>query len=339
MERKGCCPPQAACCSGQALSDLIRLFQLFQIIALCVVPVVRCEAQALPPDATFESKTIGEWSAEWLKWAVIIPAAQSPFFDPTGEFAAVGQPDAPVFFLGFGLGFAPGTITRQIEIPEGKYLFLPLEFYEADNFNTIPPLRVTELRDQAVGIIKDPLELHANLDGKAIPDLLSHRAVSPIFSLYYTNSDNLHAAAYGQPVIGLVDPVVLDGYWLMLEPLSPGAHVLNYGGTLTNQTFATTDLLVYITVKPRPPGKILDELISKLRQSSLPTKAQTPLLASLDAAKASFNDGKTLAGVNQLQAFQNKMRAQVGSEYDALAAALLSLAQTAVEHAQAKSSN
>jgi hypothetical protein len=56
-----------------------------------------------------------------------------------------------------------------------------------------------------------------------------------------------------------------------------------------------------------------------------------PLLASLDAARDSFNRGNFTAGMNQLQAFQNKVRAQLLSKNPALANELLAIAQGLVD--------
>ena len=54
------------------------------------------------------------------------------------------------------------------------------------------------------------------------------------------------------------------------------------------------------------------------------------LLASLDAAMAAFNRGASTAGVNQLRAFQNKVRAQSGKQIDAAAADALVMAAQAI---------
>ncbi len=56
--------------------------------------------------------------------------------------------------------------------------------------------------------------------------------------------------------------------------------------------------------------------------SRLAAKHQRPLLASLEAAAASFNRGSFGSGVNQLRAFENKVRAQVAPGDPALGATL-----------------
>jgi hypothetical protein len=284
-------------------------------------------------------RTIGEWSAEWLKWIVVIPTNQNPMLDPDGSSAAVGQPEGDVFFLGFVPGLSPGTVTRSFSVPEGKYLFLPVLFYEADNVNTWPPFSVEELRDQAAGIVDDPEELHASIDGIEVSDLLEHRAISPVLSFFYDSADNFQTFAFGgQPITGLIDPVIADGYWLMIEPLALGVHTLHFGGTFRNITFVPSDIVDVITVVPIPLTQRVDDLISIIQEAVLsPVRAQA-LVASLKAAKASFASENWQSGINQLRAFQNKVRAQVGRTDQTLADSLAQLAQDIIDRRK-RSSN
>ena len=49
--------------------------------------------------------------------------------------------------------------------------------------------------------------------------MIEHRAISPPFSIDFTSADNFASFNYGKELIGLIDPMLSDGYWLMLEPL------------------------------------------------------------------------------------------------------------------------
>jgi hypothetical protein len=309
-------------------------------LILCLIIALSTSlcAQVLPNDAIVEGKTIGEWSAEWLKWMVVIPTNQNPMLDPDGSSAGVGQPDGNVFFLGFVPGFTPGTVTRSFTVPEGKYLFLPVMFYEADNVNTFPPLSVEELRDQAAGIVDNPIELHASIDGIEVPNLLEHRAISPVFSFFYEIADNFHTWAFnGQPITGLIDPVIADGYWLMVEPLPPGVHTLHFGGKLRNGTFIPADIIDHITVVPSALPEQVSALIQRVMSSTSSTKHRQSLLAPLEAAKASFQAANWRPGLNQLYAFQNKLRAQVRPGDPALAEELSISAQRIIDRAALES--
>src|SRR5262249_41361001 len=142
-------------------------------------------------------------------------------------------------------------------------------------------------------------ELHAVIDGVAVSDLFTHRVVSPVFSIDFASTNNLLSYGFGQPVIGLLDPMVAEAYALMLEPLAPGTHVINFGGTVgppVNLVFDQTDI---ITIVPIPLAQRMQNLISMVSGSSLPSHRQQPLLATLNAAAASFHSKNLRAGINQ----------------------------------------
>jgi len=305
-------------------------------VAFLTISLGAARADVLPNDTILGGRTIGEWSAEWLKWMVVIPTNQNPMLDIDGSRAGVGQPEGDVFFLGFAPGFSAETVTRSFSVPEGKYLFFPVMFYEADNVNTFPPLSVQELRDQAAGIINAPLELHATIDGVEVPNLLEHRAITPVLSFFYDSADNFQTFAFGgQPITGLIDPVVADGYWLMIEPLTPGVHTLHFGGTLRNLTFAPSDIIDHITVVPTPLPEEVSALIQQVA-SSVHAKDQQSLLASLQVARESFEASRWISGLNQLRAFQNKVRAQVAPSDHGFAQELTDAAQKIIAKATAQ---
>jgi hypothetical protein len=74
------------------------------------------------------------------------------------------------------------------------------------------------------------------------------------------------------------------------------------------------------------PGEAVDVLIAAVNNADLGRNHKRPLIASLKAASASFDRGSCQSGVNQLQAFINKVRAQVSRENPVLAAELIRLA-------------
>ena len=62
-------------------------------------------------------------------------------------------------------------------------------------------------------------------------------------------------------------------------------------------------------------------------EASLGSRNQQPLLATLSAAMSAFDRGDFKAGVNQLSAFQNQVRAQVAPWNPALAGELITATQ------------
>jgi len=74
-----------------------------------------------------------------------------------------------------------------------------------------------------------------------------------------------------------------------------------------------------------------DVLIGLLQDSTLSARSQQPLLVSLAAAVAAFDRGNVPAGANQLQAFQNKLRAQIMPFNAALANEFIRAAQNVID--------
>jgi hypothetical protein len=66
--------------------------------------------------------------------------------------------------------------------------------------------------------------LSCTLDGSpCAADLFAFRAQSPIFEVIVRTGGLVAPKFY--------DPMVADGYWLLLSPLDPGSHVLEFGAT------------------------------------------------------------------------------------------------------------
>src|SRR2546421_1716667 len=186
-------------------------------------------AQPLPPGAPLFGKTMGEWSTDWVKWVYATCTNENPVLDPDGRWAGLGQPATPVFLLA-GIYQYSATVERTISVPENRNLFFPLINGWVDNVGIIPPWSTEQLRDYNTAYVTSVQRLDASLDGSAIPGLFAYRATSPVFSLNFTNPCNLISLIFGSPFSGLDDPILADGYYLMLQPLALGDHVLVFGG-------------------------------------------------------------------------------------------------------------
>ncbi len=86
------------------------------------------------------------------------------------------------------------------------------------------------------------------------------------------------------------------------------------------------------TVEVITPAQAVERLIA-LGNSSWPHPR--PLVASLEAALASIQRGHPVSAINQLSAFQNKVRAQVRPRDPALAATFITAAQEILDALQA----
>jgi hypothetical protein len=204
--------------------------------------------RVLPVHSSPFGSTYGEWSARWWQWVLSVPAATNPLNDPDGAQCAQGQ-TGKVWFLA---GTFIGTVTRFCTVPQGKALFFPIlnaTFGAAvgDCEPTAPrvPCVVTVLRAAAEASM-DLVTLEASIDGTPLLNLSDYRVQSPVFSVTVPE-DNLA----GSPS-GTYTPMVSDGYWLMLAPLSTGTHTIHLHGVVTGGVFEDfeSEVTYILTVGP-----------------------------------------------------------------------------------------
>jgi hypothetical protein len=81
------------------------------------------------------------------------------------------------------------------------------------------------------------------------------------------------------------------------------------------------------TVEVITAGEAVELLVALVNESTIERKNKRPFIATLKAAGASFDRGNNISAANQLQAFQNKVRAQVGTDNPADAMKWIRLAQ------------
>jgi hypothetical protein len=147
-------------------------------------------------------------------------------------------------------------------------------------------------------------------------------------------------------------PVILDGS----KSYDPDDNVFNFawyeGTNLFSTNMIVTDVLAVgshtitlrlddtfplgtnsanVTVDVVSPAQSVALVIEMVENSQLPHQRQQSLVASLQAAAASFDAGRSAPGLNQLRAFQNKVQAQVAPIDPLLAAQLLSSAQVIID--------
>ncbi|HEU5016020.1 MAG TPA: hypothetical protein VFT66_26080 [Roseiflexaceae bacterium] len=212
--------------------------------------------QVLPPDSHAFGKTYGEWSAAWWQWAYSIPVNNNPLFDETGKNCGVDQ-SGKVWFLGGTYTTSPdaGGVTRAnrlCTIPSGTALFFPILNAECDNFwpPIDPPLQVPELRTLCEGQINSVSNLLADVDGVSLNNLNNYRVISPVFDVTLPDNNIPQFFGFDAPA-GKYSPLVGDGYYLMLAPLSVGKHTIHFHGEAGNFVL---DITYHITVAPK--GKL-----------------------------------------------------------------------------------
>ena len=186
-------------------------------------------------------KTIGEWSVKWWQWAFAIPASKNPML---GGDCEQGQ-QGPVWFLA-GVWDGKGErVKRSCNVPRGKYILFSI----ANAFWIQLPTRIppeyteTDYRRDANDSLPPSIggELEATLDGNPIifnPKTPIIRSQSPVFTASFPPDqivDDKGNVTYDN-VFGLDpntltgDPIVSDGFWVMLPPLSPGKPYIAFPG-------------------------------------------------------------------------------------------------------------
>jgi hypothetical protein len=206
----------------------------------------------IPPQANYSGASYDEWSARWWQWCYAIPIDGHPLYDLTGENAAVGQ-SGHVWFLG-GVVWKNNTtppplpVTRTITIPSGTALFFPivngeLNFAEVPDAPSVEALR--EMLDDFIGSLTNN-EVYATIDGRPVRDIVSYRAISPEFEIWLPDDSILEDQGYVTGA-GEVEPVVADGLFLMVPPLSVGKHTITFG--VQNLPWSL-DIVYNITVAP-----------------------------------------------------------------------------------------
>jgi hypothetical protein len=231
--------------AGGTILGLLALATMF------FIPTTRANSPGAPNvidrDSVAYGRTYGEWSAAWWQWAFSIPVASHPLFD-NGD-CSVGQSGA-VWFLGGKFcqvgQICSGSATRSCSVPAGKALYFPIlnvedSAPEEPRFgcgDSLPPLvagTIAEMRLCDELVMDGTHDMSAEIDGVAVPDVQNRfRVQSSAFGITLPKDNLLNAIGEGPFPKGTSFPTVDDGVYLMLSPLPPGTHVLQFQGTFSS---------------------------------------------------------------------------------------------------------
>ena len=185
-----------------------------------------------PADSTPFGMTYGDWQAAYLQYFFSIPASINPVADTTGANCKVAQSSGPVFFLNSAL---PGSfVTRTCTVSTSKALLVTVAWSECSNLE-VPPSYGGNPQDMRTcaaastdGVGVNTLKLR--VDKNNISEVLRRmRVQSPSYDFIMPATDNilgLNGVTSGSSVS--------DGYLVMLEPLSPGNHVIHFEGAFVS---------------------------------------------------------------------------------------------------------
>jgi hypothetical protein len=111
-------------------------------------------------------------------------------------------------------------------VPAGKALLLPL----ATGICTDLPRSgrsVEDLRFECRNSLDFVTEVGVEIDGVAVPDVMSFRTQSLPFSFRVPKDDCCGFAALGVKP-GVYYPGIVDGFFVMIPPLPAGEHTIHY---------------------------------------------------------------------------------------------------------------
>jgi hypothetical protein len=191
------------------------------------------------------------------------------------------------FFLG-GVFNESGIAERTITVPTGTPLFFPaLNSFSVNIPGFGPELTEEQLRADAASLVVGVTNLHATIDGEEVPDLASHRELSPTFTAVLPENSIL--SPFGVDYVGETGTAVSDGYWVMTRPLRPGEHEITFGGTSNTGTDAefSLDLTYHVTVVPA----------GQYRKAAGPDTPPEDVFSSIPVAKAKARATDVLTSV------------------------------------------
>lgn len=191
----------------------------------------------IPPQASSHGLTYGQWGDAWWQWGFSFPADKNPLLDQTGANALLRQ-HGSVWFLA---GTTGGNAERTVTVPPGKTLFFPIVNNLWINIPALgdqpwSPQQEAFARAYIAVAIEDMAEVTCVVDGKALKNLNAYRCQTPPgqgFMTYIPENDIW--GLVGLPTVdggifqpGLYGPSVQDGLYVMLTPLAPGQHTIQF---------------------------------------------------------------------------------------------------------------
>ena len=202
--------------------------------ALSAVALSAAAADPAPPAAAVKlidvdeivyDRSQVEWAEAYLQWVAAFARGSSPVSDTTGALCAARQ-EGDVWFLATSDGTGP--VERRCSVPAGKTLFVPLATTLERSGNKEPVCEA--MARIAAGNLTHVSQLTMTIDGVAVDNMESHRIPTrDCFALGARQTPRLIART-----------AVADGYYVMLQPLSPGQHTIVVGARFDNTPLSTT---------------------------------------------------------------------------------------------------
>lgn len=210
------------------MNDRLKICIAFSLAFFCLS--VRAESDlTVPPTQSIGGQSQAEWSKVWWQWAASFDQSESPIADRTGELCGAKQSGSVWFLAGT---YGTRRTVRLCKVPGGKYLFFPLINYVVTRPIDREVSCKSVMRD-AARLTNDASALILEIDGKRIEGLGSYRQPTKCFNIAELSTPK-----------EFVFPSAANGYYVMLKPLEPGTHVINFGGALPSMLQAVTYTII-----------------------------------------------------------------------------------------------
>jgi len=154
---------------------------------------------------------LSDIAVSWWQWLMSVPDDRDMLADKTGELCTINQSGDIWYLAG---SYQGDKITRHCAVPAGKYIFVPV----ADTmlWDTKGGRDCKLLQNDVKDAIDTAHDMILEVDGKRLTDFKSYRAApAKCFSL--PNETDIYAT---------------EGYWVILPPLSKGAHIISFSSKL-----------------------------------------------------------------------------------------------------------
>jgi hypothetical protein len=205
----------------------------FGLIMPSIISIARADS-INPGVFTIDSKPYGvkygEWTTKWWQWLLSIPKDVNPLNDDTGQNCAQKQ-EGPVWFLA---GTPGGSFERTCTIPAGKAILFPILNGECTYADSPTAKTESDLRSCSIAADTGVTNLEATIDGMKLQGVDKYRLTSLPFNVTLVNNNILGVQA--GPTKG-----VSDGWWVFMNPLSPGKHEIHFSGQLVNPSITATN--------------------------------------------------------------------------------------------------
>lgn len=173
----------------------------------------------------WQGAPLAHWARQEANWVLSIPLGANPMLDITGTHCAAHQ-DGPVWFLSAPVGL-PEPFTKTCTVPFGQAIFVPVAAYLNDypcpdaSFQPAPGQSLDAfLAEGAAFVMSSFSSIEASLDGRTLtPRRIASRSFAFVGAKDLTPVDGC--------ITGSAQSGVVDGYYLAIDPLPRGDHVLS----------------------------------------------------------------------------------------------------------------